>query len=203
MMRAELDGIVCSGARRGKQHTYALLDERASQARILERDEALAELTKRYFTSRGPATLDDYIWWSGLSSPDAIAGLEMARSHLEHEAIDGQTYWFASSTLDAKDSPPGAYLLPNFDEYVVGYTDRSAIFDASHTQKLDARGSILANHTIIVDGRVAGIWRRTLKKNAVVIELSPFTPLTEAENRAVGMAANRYGAYLNLPVELA
>jgi len=202
MMRAELDGIVCSGARRGKQPTYALLDERAPQSRTLERDEALAELSKRYFTSRGPATLDDYIWWSGLSAPDANAGLEMARSQLEHEAIDGQTYWFVTSTSDAKDRLPVAYLLPNFDEYMVGYTDRSAIFDASHIQKLGARGSILVN-TIVVEGRIAGVWRRTLRKKAVEIELSPFNPLTEAENRAVEIAANRYGEFLDLPVALA
>ncbi len=202
MMRAELDGIVCNGARRGKQHTYALLDERAPQARTLGRDEALAELSRRYFTSRGPATLDDYVWWSGLSAQDANAGLEMVKSQLVEEAIDGQTYWFATPTLDAKESSPGAYLLPNFDEYVVGYTDRSAIFDASHIQKLDARGSILANHTIVIDGRIAGVWKRTLRKNAVEIELSPFTPLTEAENQAVVMAAGRYGEFLDLPVAL-
>ena len=203
MMHAELDGIVCNGARRGKQHTYALLDERAPQARTLGRGEALAELSKRYFTSRGPATLEDYIWWSGLSAQDANAGLEMTRSQLVHEAIDGQTYWFATSTLDTKDCSPCAYLLPNFDEYVVGYTDRSAIFDASHIHKLDARGSILANHMIVVDGRVAGVWKRTLRKNAVEIELSPFIPLTEVENRAVAMAAHKYGAFLDLPVVLA
>jgi hypothetical protein len=200
MMRAELDGIVCSGARRGKQHTYALLDERAPQARSLGRDEALAELSKRYFTSRGPATLQDYIWWSGLSAQDANAGLEMVRSEFVHEAIDARTYWFAPSTLNSKDSSPDAYLLPNFDEYVVGYTDRSAIFDASHVQKLDARGSILSNHTIVIDGRIAGVWKRTLRKNVVEIELSPFIPLTESEVQAATIAAHKYGAFLGLPV---
>jgi hypothetical protein len=203
MMRAELDGIVCSGARRGKQHTFGLLDERVPRARSLERDEALAELSKRYFTSRGPATLQDYIWWSGLSAQDANAGLEMVRSELVHEAADDRTYWLTPSTLDAKVSSPKAYLLPNFDEYVVGYTDRSAIFDASHVEKLDARGSILSNHTIVIDGRIAGVWKRTLRKNAVVIELNPFIPLTEAEGQAVEVATHKYGAFLGLPVVLA
>jgi hypothetical protein len=91
VMRAELDGIICSGARRGKQFTYALLDERAPHARALTHDEALAELTRRYFTSHGPATIQDFGWWSGLTGADAKAGLAMVTSHLQQETINGQT----------------------------------------------------------------------------------------------------------------
>src|SRR6266545_1517560 len=202
MIRAELDGIVCSGGRRGKQHTYALLDERAPQARTLARDEALAELAKRYFTGHGPATLKDYIWWSGLSAADAKAGLEMIKPQLFHEVVDGQTYWFAASMPAAKDIAPTAYLLPNFDEYIVGYTDRSAVFEASHTKKLDSRGNVLFSHTIVIDGQIVGTWRRTLKKNTVVIEVKPFTPLNEAETRAFAIAAERYGRFLGTPATL-
>src|SRR6266566_6659485 len=143
IMRAELDGIVCSGARRGRQFTYALLDERAPQAMTLDRHEALAEVASRYFTSRGPATLQDFVWWSGLTVADARTGLEMVTSQLMHEVVDGQEYWFSTSTSPAKDLSQSVYLLPNYDEYIVGYTDRSAIFDASHTQHLDARGNVL------------------------------------------------------------
>jgi hypothetical protein len=200
MMRAELDGIVCSGARQGKQFTYALLDERAPQARILDRDEALAELTRRYFTSHGPATLKDYIWWSGLTAADASSGLEMVKSKLIHEAVDGQTYWFSTATPPAKDLSSTVYLLPNFDEYIVGYTDRSAVFDGSHTQKLDPRGNILFNYTIVIDGRVVGTWKRTLKKDAVIITPSFFTPLNKAVTHDFTAAANRYGTFLGLPV---
>jgi hypothetical protein len=197
MMRAELDGIVCSGARRGKQFTYALLDERAPQARTLERDEALAEFARRYFTGHGPATLQDFVWWSGLTIADARAGLEMVTSQLMHEVVGGQAYWFAPSTPPAKDLSQTAYLLPNFDEYIVGYTDRSAVFDASHTKKLDPRGNILFNHTMVMDGRVAGTWKRTLKKNTVVIEANPFTLLSKAETRAFAASAKHYGAFLD------
>src|SRR5579884_4270870 len=98
MMRAELDGVICSGARRGKQFTYALLAERAPQARALDRDKALAELTLRYFSSHGPATAQDFVWWSGLTIVDAKAGLAMATSYLQQETINGQTYWFSPST---------------------------------------------------------------------------------------------------------
>ena len=202
MMRAELDGIVCSGARQGRQFTYALLDERVPPAAVLERDEALAELTRRYFASRGPTTGQDLVWWSGLTTADANAGLDMAKSQLAREVVDAQTYWFSTTSRHAKDSSPTAYLLPNYDEYIVGYTDRSAVFDTSHNDKLDARGNILSNHTLVIDGRVAGTWKRTLKKNVVIIELSPFTSLTKAGTCAVEAAAQRYGAFLGLPVTL-
>jgi hypothetical protein len=200
IMHAELDGVICSGARRGKQFTYALLDERAPQAKTLERDEALAELSKRYFTSHGPATLQDFVWWSGLTTADARSGLEMVKSQFMHEVVDGQTYWFSQYAPLAKDMSQSAYLLPNFDEYIVGYTDRSAVFDASHTKKLDPRGNVLFNHTIVMDGRVVGTWKRTMKKGTVILTPSLFTPLNEAETRALAAAAKRYDAFLDMPV---
>ena len=203
MMRAELDGVVCSGARQGKQFTYALLDERVPPTAILERDEALMELTRRYFSSRGPATVQDFVWWSGLTTADANAGLSMIKSQLAHEALDGRTYWYATSMPVAKSSARTARLLPNYDEYIVGYQDRSAAVDADRTPQVDARDNVLFNHTIMIDGRVVGTWKRTLKKNTVLIEVSPFTSLTKAETRAVAAAARQYGAFLDLPVTLA
>ncbi len=202
IMRAELDGIICSGARRGKQFTYALLEERAPQARILDRDEALADFTGRYFASHGPATLQDFVWWSGLTVADARTGLEMVTSQLVHEVVDGQTYWFSTSALPANDLSQTVSLLPNYDEYIVGYTDRSAVFDASHTQRLDARGNVLFQHTIVLDGRVVGTWKRTLKKDAVILTPSLFTSLNEAEMRALAESANRYSAFLEMPVNV-
>ncbi len=202
LMHAELDGIICSGARRGKQFTYALLDERAPQARTLDRDEALAEFARRYFTSRGPATLQDFVWWSGLTVADARTGLEMVTSQLMHEVVDGQTYWFSSSTSPINDLSQTVYLLPNYDEYIVGYTDRSAIFDASHTQHLDARGNVLFQHTIVLNGRVVGTWKRILKKDEVMLTPSLFTPLTKDETHALITSAERYGEFLNMPVNV-
>jgi hypothetical protein len=202
IIRAELDGIVCSGARRGKQFTYALLDERAPHARTLERDEALAELAKRYFVSHGPATLKDFVWWSGLTMADARKGLDSIRFQLISDVENGQTYWFANS-IPTRAPSLTVHLLPDYDEYTVGYTDRSAIFDLTHTNKLDSRGSELAQYTIVLDGHIAGTWKRILKKNDVVIELVRFRTLTEAEDRAIIDAAARYGKFLGLPVQLA
>jgi hypothetical protein len=200
LMHAELDGIICSGARRGKQFTYALLDERAPQTGTFNRDEALAELARRYFTSHGPATIQDFVWWSGLPVADAKAGLSMIKSQLLHEIVDEQTYWFSPSTLPAKDVAQTAHLLPNFDEYTVAYTDRSAVFDGRHEDKLDARTNSLLGYIMVLDGQVVGIWKRTIKKQEVAITLNPFAPLNEGEIHAFMVAANRYGTFLGLPV---
>jgi hypothetical protein len=197
MMRAELDGIVCSGGRRSKQFTYALLKERAPHAKTLDRDEALAELVRRYFTSHGPATVHDFVWWSGLTAADARVGLHMVGSYLQHEVVDGQTYWFSALPSPAKDRSQKTCLLPNYDEYLVGYTDRSIVFDASHTQKLDSRGNILFHHTMVLDGRVVGTWKRTLTKERVILTPSLFFSLGRAETGAFALSANRYGAFLD------
>ena len=103
LLRAELDALICSGARRGKQFTYALFDERVPDTKALSKDEALAELARRYFTSRGPATLRDFVWWSGLSSSDARNGLASVQDSLSKERIDSEDYWF---------SPPTARVAP-------------------------------------------------------------------------------------------
>jgi hypothetical protein len=202
MFRAEQDGLVCSGARKGKQQTYALLDERVPQTRTWERDEALAELTRRYFTSHGPATIKDFVWWSGLTVADTKAGLDMVGSQLLQETIGDQTYWFAASEPPSMGVTPVAHLLPNYDEYIIGYTDRSAALDTQHTEKLDARGNVLFNYTIVVDGKVVGIWKRTFRKREVVITLTPISTLSAAEEQAVSAALHRYGEFLGMTVVL-
>jgi hypothetical protein len=202
MMRAELDGIVCSGARRGKQFTYALLDERAPSARSLARDAALAEFARRYFTSRGPASVQDFAKWSGLTIADARSGLEAVQAELRHEVIEGRSYWSSASTPAVTAASPTAHLLSIYDEYISGYKDRSAIVDAGHAAKLSALGNALS-YVIIVEGRIVGTWKRTLGKGAVVIETNLFTRLTRAEKRAIAEAAQRYGEFLELPAVLA
>jgi hypothetical protein len=202
LMHAELDGVVCSGARRGKQFTYALVKERAPHAKTLGRDEALAELAGRYFMSRGPATVQDFAKWSGLTITDAKRGLEAVTAQLRQEVVDGQAYWFSTSTPSAKDASPTAYLLSIYDEYISGYKDRRAIGEAEVGAKLSALGNALS-YIIVVDSQIVGTWKRTLRKDAVVIETNLFTRLTTAENRAVAVAAQRYGDFLQLSVVLA
>ncbi|MGH9844923.1 MAG: winged helix DNA-binding domain-containing protein [Blastocatellia bacterium] len=199
--RAELDGIVCSGARRGKQFTYALLDERAPGAGTFNRDEAMAELSKRYFTSRGPATVKDFVWWSGLTMADAKAGIEMAGPQLHSEVIGGQTYWFSDNPPATRDTSPAAYLLSTYDEHLIGYKDRGASVEAAHAERI-LSGAVFTS-TILLRGQVAGVWKRTIAKNKVVIETNLFRPLTKAEKQAVAAAARQYGVFLDMPVELA
>jgi len=201
IVRAELDGVICSGARRGKQFTYALLDDCAPQTRTLDRDAALAELAKRYFFSHGPATLKDFVWWSGLTMADANKGLDFIRSQLISEVENGQTYWFVDIT-PTKVPSHTVHLLPDYDEYTVGYTDRSMIFDPANTQKLDARGSELAQYMIVVDGLIAGTWKRTIKKSEVTIELVRFRDFTKAEEKALAKTLEHYGKFLGLPTRL-
>jgi hypothetical protein len=133
---------------------------------------------------------------------DARKGLDSIKSQLINEVENGQTYWFADSTPTRAPSPT-VHLLPDYDEYTVGYTDRSAVFDHSHTNKLDSRGSELAQYTIVLDGRIVGTWKRILKKSEVLIELAPFRDFTKAEDQAIINAAERYGKFLGLPVRLA
>ncbi len=200
LMHAELEGLICSGPRRGKQFTYTLLEERAPQATMLARDEALAELARRYFRSHGPATDRDFAWWSGLTLSEARNGVEAVRSEFEQHSLEGRTYWFAASSLSRKRINE-AWLLPSYDEYTVGYTDRTAIFDAAQADKLGARASILAQ-SILIEGRVEGLWRRTLQKDRVVVELDPFTTLDQTRTRHLTEAVARYGEFLSIPFRM-
>jgi len=202
MMYAELEGVICSGARRGKQFTYALLEERVPPAKTITHDEALAELIKRYFKTRGPATLQDFCWWSGLTISDAKRGVEMIESRLGSEAMNGQTYWFDESRSFKKEKSPTAHLLPNYDEYFIGFRDRSAIGEVAHRVGIKGDDPALIAHIIILDGQIVGGWRRTLEKNTVAIELILITDLTKPEKAAIEKTAESFGKFLGLPVSL-
>ncbi|MBI4954541.1 MAG: AlkZ family DNA glycosylase [Myxococcales bacterium] len=195
LARAELDAVICSGARRGKHATYALLDDRVAATPTVPREEALARLAARYFRSRGPATVQDLAWWSGLPQSDARHGLESIRSSLVRESIDGRTYFRASDTRAAPSSD--AYLLPAFDEYLVAYRDRSAVLDPAHVARVNAGGGML-DPCVVVGGRVVGTWRRTLGNRAVAIEVTLFGPRKRADRASIAAAANRYGRFLGV-----
>jgi len=201
LSRLALDGLLCFGAREGKQPTFALLDEWVPAARKLQRDEALAELARRYFTSHGPATVQDFVWWSGLTTVDARAGLAMAKPDLVQEAIAGQTYWLASSSSTAKAAAPTTYLLPPYDEYTVAYKDRSAVLAPLHSKHLHNGNGVFAP-IIVVDGQVVGLWKRAFKKDTVALTPAPFTKLPKAATRAIAKAATRYGEFLEATVVL-
>ena len=208
MMNAELDQVICSGARRGKQFTYALLDERAPKVRVLARDEALAELTRRYFTSHGPATLKDYAWWSGLTMKDVRRGVEIVGRALLQETFGELTCWSAAASHAftrgslGRVSPratPSAYLLPIYDEYLIAYKDRKAMSAAATPNWAVATIDGYA-HWLIVDGLFSGTWRRAETKSGVEVSVTPHRSLTVADRKAIAVAAARYSAFLETPV---
>ena len=202
LWRLAQEGLICFGARESKQQTFVLLDEWVPGAKRLERDEALARLARRYFTSRGPATVQDFTWWSGLAPADAATGLDMIKADMVHEGIDGKTYWFASSMPIAEKASPTAYLLPAYDEYTVSYKDRSAVLAPSDAERAIS-GNGIFNPIMVLDGKVVGTWKRTLEKKSVTVTLHPFSSIKKTEKNAFTRAARRYGEFLGLPVVMA
>ena len=199
-IQAEVDAVMCSGGRRGNQFTYALLDDRVPATRTLSRDAALAELTRRYFTSHGPAQLHDFTWWSGLTVADARAGLEMIGRELAAETHDGRTYWSAPTTVRALAKPEPANLLGLYDEYLIAYKDRSAALDLARWKRATALDPFSA--PVIAGGRAIGSWKKKVTGGRAVITLTPFGRLGRSETRAVDGAAGRYAAFLGLDLEL-
>jgi hypothetical protein len=200
LWRLAQDGVICCGPRAGKQPTFVLLDEWLPPARVLKRDEALAELARRYFTSHGPATVLDFAWWSGLSTTEARTALELAKPHLIHEASGDQVYWFSPHGSAATAISAAAYLLPAFDEFSVAYKDRSLLLDEARTGKVKPANNVLLGPIIVIKGHAVGAWKRTLQKKVLHITPHPFTPLTRAEGRAFAAATERYGTFLGREV---
>lgn len=189
LIRAELDGIACSGPRKGNQFTYALLDERVPPGKTLTRDEALAELTRRYFQSHGPACLQDFVWWSGLTSADARRGIGSIDRDLKTDTVEGRSYWTFHSRSNPLRSQHPPTLLPAFDEYNVAYKHRQLVNDLMPTW--NALGP-----SVIIDGKIAGTWKAFVNGSRVAIHLDPARPLQKPELRDIKRAAERYAAFL-------
>jgi len=190
------EGLICVGPRAGKQQTFVLMDEWLPAATPRSREESLAELARRYFTSHGPATVRDFAWWSGLTATEAASALEMVARELMTETIEDQTYWqapIAATTRAAR----SCHLLPAYDEYTVAYQDRSAIMTSRVAARADS-GHGIFYPPIVIDGQVAGTWSRVLKKDAVAITCRLFAPLDRRQQQALAAAAQRYAKFLGL-----
>lgn len=203
LMLAELDGVITSGPRRGNEFTYALLQERAPRQRRLDRGAAVLELTLRFFRSRGPAQVQDFAWWSGLTAADVRVGIAAAGAALGHQVLDGKEYWFDAAAGLPPPAHAAAHLLPNFDEYTVAYRDRTALYASGpFDPALFSFGSILSN-VVIIGGLVRGAWRRTNAAGGLRVEIRPLEPLEVAERDAVEAAGQRLGGFLGKPAQLA
>jgi hypothetical protein len=199
IMRAELDAVICSGPRRGKQFTYALLDERVPETPPLTYDEALAELTWRYFNSHGPATRADFSYWSGLTKRQVDEGLALVGSGLASETVDELVYWFNQKRPLHTNPSPTAHLLPNYDEYIISYRNSEPLLDPDHTGLIESQNPLFA-HILVIDGRVLGTWRRDFEKEQVVITLRRFVELDEEQETAVRKAGEAFGRFWGLEV---
>jgi len=197
VMDAELEQVICSGPRRGKQFTYALLDRRAPHARPLGRDEAYLELTRRYFASHGPATVRDFSWWSGLTMKESREGVQAARPFLTSETVVDRTYWFVTPAGGRVDRPASAYLLPNYDECLIAYKDRGSVIEPSAGPAL----TDLYAHHVVTGDRVVGSWRK-VERHSESIEVHVHRPLTTAESRAITTAGRAYSSFVERPVTL-
>jgi hypothetical protein len=200
MIAAELDAVVVSGPRRGKQHTYALLEERVPRAERKSRDEALAELSYRYLQSHGPALPQDLAWWSGLTIADAKRGILANASRLTSVQIDGKTFWLAPRQRSARPTSPLVHLLPNYDEQLIAYRDRGCSRDESLSQP--APGGVFDAHFVLVNGLLVGGWRRELGPTKVQMQITLLRRLSTAERDALNEAAQRYAGFLQLGLEL-
>ncbi|HSP08516.1 MAG TPA: winged helix DNA-binding domain-containing protein [Candidatus Dormibacteraeota bacterium] len=204
LMALELEGFLASGPRSGMQLTWALLEDLAAAAPSLEPEDALSELTRRYFRSHGPAQPQDFAWWSGLTLGHARKGIALAGADLARRSIDGKEYWH-DPELDWRAAPGAAvHLLPNFDEYTVAYRDRSALLHADYPfrPELFAFSSLLSN-IVTAGGELRGAWHRVTTARGVRIEVRPLAPLSRSVSAGVEEAARRYGRFLEQPVELA
>ncbi|HEX6975562.1 MAG TPA: winged helix DNA-binding domain-containing protein [Vicinamibacterales bacterium] len=187
VIAAELDALVCSGPRRGREFTYALFENRVPATPAVSREEELRYLTERYFSMHGPATVRDFAWWSGLTVATAREGIEMVPS-LKPEAIEGKTYWSDGQRPAARTRT--LHLLPAFDEYLVGYRDRDAVPYRWPTS--GGRGSL---GTIFVGAELVGCWRRVIRGKAVQVETNMLRALTAGERRALTTATRGYAAF--------
>lgn len=198
VMHAELEGVVCSGPRRGRTHTYALVDERTPPRPAPPREEAVADLVERYVTSHGPATARDVQWWSSLSLREIGAALDAAGDRLVHEVVGDHDLW--SAAVERPDTAgPRAHLLQGYDEY----------FSYGPTKRLVAPPDgapaprTTALHAVVLDGVLAGRWRRTERgRDAVEVAVQLYAPLADDDAEAVAEAAVRYGTFLGRSVTL-
>jgi hypothetical protein len=193
------EGLLCFGAREGKQPTLVLLEEWLPGAKRMPREEALGELARRYFAGHGPATPRDFAWWTGMTIKDARRAIDIAGRLLQEESIAGASYWSARAAPPQGPRRIGGYALPAFDELFVGYADRAAAVDPAHAARLgtfDILGPV-----IVHNGRLVATWKRRLTGGKVVCTTSPLSPPNATMRSALRRALERYAGFLERDIE--
>lgn len=192
-------GLICFGPMNGKQQTFVLLDEWVDHVRELSYEESVCELALRYFTAHGLTTVQDFAGWAGITLTDARRGLDAVRGELHAELINGSEYFMSSDRLAPTDEEPSVYLLPGFDEYILGYKDRSAVLEPEYASLIVPGNNGIFLPTIVVNGRVVGIWKRILKTKGIEIAFYPFGELGAVEAEVL-KEAERYAEFIGLPI---
>jgi len=194
LMHAELEALICSGPRKGKQFTYALVEERVPATKALSREAALKKLTNIYFNSRGPATVYDYSWWSSLTLKDAREGIEMLGTGFEKEIIEGKEYIFKPAPVPDLKGKQTTFLIPDFDEYGISYKDRS-LYHHPKWKETESMTNADYFHAIAVDGYFGGTWNRKTVKNKMTAEVHPFQSLSQTQKKKVQKAMIAFNAF--------
>ncbi len=200
-LRAELDGLICSGAEQEGKPTYAILEERVPKTKPLSKDEALARLAKLYFSSRCPATLKDFTWWSGLTAKDASQALIVVNKDLIAEKVDSQTYWRPNDFSFPGKEEKTVFLLPPYDEFFISYANREASLPGEN-QINTISGNGIFRPVIVADGQVVGLWSRTIKRDRVLVESMLLTQIDEITKSLIEKAAMQLGHFLGKQPEL-
>lgn len=200
LQRASLEGTICQAGMRHNNPVFSEFRGPSTGDEPKPRDDALAELAKRYFAGHGPATLKDFAWWSGLPAADARAGLEAIKEELTRVETGGLVYWCSRIVPEFKENSSKMFLVPGFDEYMIGYRDHEATLDVMKAKQRVFKNGIISP-AILINGRVGGTWTRTIGKGKVVVTARPFTPFLAGEHDEFVAAAIRYGEFLGLPVE--
>ena len=184
----------------GKEQTFVLLDDWVPESRRPSREEALGIIALRYFRSHGPTTRKDFAGWTGLTMADARAGIAVAGPALAAVQVEGVEMFAAPEVLDADAGGGGWLALPGFDEYLLGYKDRSMMAAAEQLAAVIPGGNGVFQSTIVRDGRVVATWKRVLARKGVTVTVQPLIPLTSRDRQSAADALQPYADYLGLPL---
>lgn len=201
LLRAEIDGIICSGNIKNNKNTYTLLEERIPRPKKITREEATSRLAQIYFTSHGPATIQDFVWWSGLSITESKRALETVKSNLLSETVDNQTYWFPNTLSIPEPDKNTVFLLPAFDEFIISYKDRTDSLPFEDHNKAVSNNGIF-RPIIVVNGQVTGLWKRRTQNDKVTLETNLFQPVSEIIENLIEEGVHHYEVFLNKKIEL-
>ena len=195
MARAEQEGIICSGEDRGSKCTYALLEERVPPMPELTKDESLARLARSYFRSHSPAVLQDFIWWSGLPVSDAKQAVYLIASELTTEQWKEQT-WYIHDTCRTRGKLSGhIHLLPSYDEYLLGYKDRTDVLPLEHYSKAFTNNGLFFP-IVLHNGQVIGNWDKSEKKKSVDLEYSWFRQVADMNEETLERERQKFARFL-------